>query len=464
MNKRFRRLKTSLVIFLLILSSLNFGFVYVAHGAFNTVSLVSGPLNAQDGYVEFDPALWSWSKVSDGTEVIWGKQAPAKIQRGWTEWDISGLSDNITITKAVLKYEGDRNLGNIMTYLVNITIQPSGFGSQALYYDIGNATILQTEGTTFPVSGIQKNITLNKDVVDAIHHALDIGQSWFALGYMSANESTVLDFNSFNSFEHPGTNPTPTLYLEYYDGKVCIPDSVEILNPSAYDEDWVPWVYTDEKFYLFNATYENYNNTLDDLPQIRFSPDGVDNVYVRFRWYTDINGLWETIDINDYVDVPDSARLDVAVFYNETTLDLELHFPIWFNGNTPDAQDVEIYMMCSSDVGWVDAEYRFHIYNDGELIEKTTTGNASFTEGGKWFVGCVFGNGTLHANMTYRKIQSFKTQYALRFYENVSGVFVPEDQFMQTYQHSGGGAEKWGNIFDWIINRKITYVSLIFLD
>jgi hypothetical protein len=254
----------------------------------------------------------------------------------------------------------------------------------------------------------------------------------------------------------PDSNLNSSGYLDagIVDIDPCIPTDFEIMNPSALAEDGTPWVFTESKFYWFNATYINFNLTGGDEASIRFSPDGSTNVTVTYAWLNDVNGLFSVSDSPDFITVPTVARNGTGAVYNSTSLELWVIFPIWFTDNAPDAQNVDVFYACTG-LDYIDSGEDFHIYNQGGLVERDTTDNATFTSGGDWFEGCVFEDGVIQANQTWRKLQHYQTEYALRFYENSSGAWIPEDQFMQTFQHSGGGAEKYGGILDWILRWKI---------
>lgn len=238
-------------------------------------------------------------------------------------------------------------------------------------------------------------------------------------------------------------------YVELDDDLPCIGIDFEILNPSAKAEDGTPWVFTETKFYFFNATYANFELT-SDTASIRFSPDGTTNVIVNYDFLNDINGLLSVVDPADFVTVPSVARNFTGALYNSTSRNLWVSFPIWFTDNSPDAQNVDVFYQCSPAVGFIDTGEDFHIYNQGGLVEKSTPPqNASWTVGGDWYEGCVAYSSVIAVNQTWRKPQHFQTEYALRFYTNDSGVWVPEDQWMQSNQNRVGGEIRNGFPGQW---------------
>lgn len=261
-----------------------------------------------------------------------------------------------------------------------------------------------------------------------------------------AEESML--FCSDNAWPDTFLNSSGYLDAGIIDIDPCFPTDFEIMNPSALAEDGTPWVYTETKYYFFNATYINFNLTGGDEASIRFSPDGLTNVTITYSYSNDFSGLLSVWDSADFITTTTGVRNSTGAFYNSTTQVLSVLFPVWFTDNSPDAQYVDVYYACTG-LDYIDSGEDFHIYNQGGLVEREATDNGTFTTGGEWFEGCVFEEGTIFANQTWRKLQHFGTQFALKFYENVSGVWVPEDQFMQDEGHNDGGAEKWATMLDW---------------
>lgn len=166
----------------------------------------------EDGYIDENGGVFT--RFGAGNQVMAGTPNGVIIDRGYIEWNITAIP-NKTISQIMIYYDGMSYIADCnLTVLTN---QPSATGDKVLFWEIGvgNSTIIASEAG-FPVAGDQQVILLNAAGITALQNALTAGQTWFAVGLRSTNETGPLDTRSLiTSEDAPGVNPIPTLYVDF---------------------------------------------------------------------------------------------------------------------------------------------------------------------------------------------------------------------------------------------------------
>lgn len=144
-----------------------------------------------------------------------GHSAIGGIDRGFVEWDISGIPNGSTITLVVFKYHCylDGTDGHIHEML---GVQPSGeaddaAGNQAIYDEAGEGTVYY-DAAGFPELGTQKSADLGAQACTDLQSQL--GSDWFAIGFQGDNEAGG-SRPRIRTEERVDADPKPTLYVEY---------------------------------------------------------------------------------------------------------------------------------------------------------------------------------------------------------------------------------------------------------
>jgi len=164
----------------------------------------------EDGYITNNGGIFARDTASNQVMVGF---AGGAIQRGYLEFNITGLQ-NATVAEILFYYDG-------VTYkkdceITLLTVRPSTTANNALYWDIGNGTIVASE-PGFPVAADQQMIKLSIAAATSLSNALIAGQPWWGIGIISTNETGPgADLRStFSSNEMPGVNPIPTIQVTY---------------------------------------------------------------------------------------------------------------------------------------------------------------------------------------------------------------------------------------------------------
>lgn len=231
----------------------------------------------------------------------------------------------------------------------------------------------------------------------------------------------------------------------------CVLVGITLLNPEDYEDDGIPYIYTEEKYYLFNASWIG---TVQEANMTRFYSiqftAGLQNFTLSYNYtnnkFKKENGsyLIQTMNDGQDYDFDIAASTFWVVFY------------VYLDNDVEDTKDVQMSGYCSKDIGWEDSTAIFHIYSQGEAIEIDLQFNATRPEHGEWFEMCAWETGIASANKTLRKFEHFNTEFAVRFYKNDSGTWVPEDQFMQDPGHLGAPPDTvWAGPGDWRIRFNI---------
>jgi len=163
----------------------------------------------EDGHIKNDGGVYTRDNTAN--QIIAGFTGGV-IYRGYLEFNISGLP-NQTIAEIKFYYDGMVYVDDCEITL--LTVRPSTTADNALYWGIGNGTIVASEAG-FPVAGDQQVIKLSAAAATSLSNALIAGQPWWSIGILSTNETGPGDVRSyFGSTESPGVNPVPTLQVTY---------------------------------------------------------------------------------------------------------------------------------------------------------------------------------------------------------------------------------------------------------
>jgi len=152
-----------------------------------------------------------------GNDVYAGNNS-ANVFRGWFNFQLDNIPDNVVIVNVSLLYHGHTNVANCS--LTEMTVNASTVTGTTLYNYAGNGTVIYNT-TGFPVAGSDQTAELgvNRDsYCKSLETILASGQDWYSIGFKKIDES-VGDgaVSSIYSEDYGSADPKPSLYIEYYE-------------------------------------------------------------------------------------------------------------------------------------------------------------------------------------------------------------------------------------------------------
>lgn len=133
--------------------------------------------------------------------------------RGYSEWNISSIPSDATITSVAFIYHGTQDGSNDSSIMHIISNRPSTVDPEdpsSLYNEIANADIYFSGWN--PVLGPNQILNLGQPGIVDVQSALTNG--WFALGFL--NEETInLEIDMLYAREAGAASPVPTLQVMY---------------------------------------------------------------------------------------------------------------------------------------------------------------------------------------------------------------------------------------------------------
>lgn len=230
-------------------------------------------------------------------------------------------------------------------------------------------------------------------------------------GSADASHDTDIPGGSLELYFTEGSDPIDDLWFSYvYLRKYVYPEPVHGDWGSEGDEAPVElfnvdvtilnmegcgnWIFSQERNYIFNATYRHTGSTsYFDQVGIRFL-DGVNNMtfYYNHSLSTETDLSQWSMVVDPVFDV-DRLPIDLKETLSSVSTSgdyLYVNFSIWLTGYVFDALDVDIWMYASDtlehDTGWekIAVEY-VNIYNLGGQANMTSVGSAGRTTGGDVF-------------------------------------------------------------------------------
>lgn len=219
----------------------------------------------EDGYVSDDYGYFT--KVTD-EDITFGGNNGINY-RGYVEWDISSLAGATLTANPLFRYEGVENAAEDDDEEIKPLTEahPSILGSQM---DLLYLCEYIASGTAYVdpfdlVVDIEQEEDLGASAKSDLQNAMDISQSWFAIGFVSieGEESEYLSIVAAEKYD-PEPIPLPTLYVEYT--PAVPPDtSVDTISP--------------------------YNQTSSPLTITASGSSDLDNVTLWYRYSAD-NSSW----------------------------------------------------------------------------------------------------------------------------------------------------------------------------
>jgi hypothetical protein len=455
-----------------------------------------GDIREQGGYSRENASLLSYF-ATDCPPANCGTRLVRVYYVEWniTEfWNVTGIPFNLTVVGVRFKYNSERHdagtygiVKGLLRANDSVRTRPHTASDEDLFNAIFAGREYQTRpNPDFPELGANKTENLLREVSGDFsimrRQAIEANSTndYFAIGvHLNVTYGPdPLEIGFVGSDTVPPADPVPTLNLLYYEGVYCFPSGAEIEN--SYEGGYITTgndlIIVEYTWYRFRLTYENWNVTAERPPlYIAFSPDRNEtwinitmSVGIEYTGDVDISKTYANLSVTQnmsYVSVPDRianlTKLEDTqedyynIIWDESTWQLNVTFWIWFNDIVPDQTDIELYADCGLE-RW-DYMLSFDIYNLGGFTENCGAGPEQIAVAGADAFEMMQGYGGISCKRQYfRKIQSLTWQFAVQFFDNETGLWIPEDQYMQDGSHQGGG-EKASNPGDWFLDLRIMF-------
>jgi hypothetical protein len=230
---------------------------------------------------------------------------------------------------------------------------------------------------------------------------------------------------------------------------VCYGSGIDWFGPY----DWAIIFNSKQYIYYLNTTWINVDNfTASYVFEVAFF-DGYN--WANFT-YNAGDGSYNTIqETNRIASITKGSDILGDYGYNSTTGDLWLIFSFILNDYVVDAEGVVFYQKCYTndiDSGAIADDDIIEIVDEAGKNETEIINNGTV---GSLFEACAWTDGTVKQNQTVFKLRGFNIQYSIQFAKWSGGQWVAEDQFMQDFWHSNGGAEDYLGSRDWNLTWSI---------
>ncbi len=391
------------------------------------------PVAKMDIFFTFIPSEIQGKTIEIVYRWEWGG-APAQAFSAFI-MDGSYLRSNATQfpDQAVLLAEGN---GLLQTGFTNSTDSGGAFFNQTFVVNI-NATF---PFVTLFLEGTDSHATANPFMIIANVAVRDgSGQKLYDNDFQCDLNMEVLGTDNDYGYcgvdsGDPAAGPT-----------IAQVESGSLIDP----EPCSKYVYAEERFYNFSFGIGGGNISDTVMMQVN---DTITNVTML---YDNILGVSRVVEGRDVASLG-----TVTTSLNNVTNILTVNFPLFFKRPIVDALDVDLQGWANDtngiQTGWVNiAPDEFNIYNEGGLVQTESSGTAGRVAGGDTFELQASNLTSSFANQTFRKIQQFRAQFALRLSDEAGDTgFVIG---FQDFAGSGGGAELYMDKGDWQIEIAMNY-------
>ena len=142
-----------------------------------------------------------------------------RIFRGFVEWDITSIPDNVDITDTIFKFDCKYDRYGRTSGAFGMEIRPSTTfpDNETIFTEIGSGTqYIPYDSGFFPSAGNNKQHDLGTSADSDLEAAL-IG-NWFAIGFRMDNEAYDIYSHMYEFLESEDASdptPPPSLYVEY---------------------------------------------------------------------------------------------------------------------------------------------------------------------------------------------------------------------------------------------------------
>lgn len=259
------------------------------------------------------------------------------------EWDISSLPSSTVITSANLRIDVEGAVGANNCDLSTLTTQPTSLTSTAanakILFDEIFAGAAQTGLTECATTGDDKVIALNSAFINDIQNAIDISQTWYAIGIKLPNQNRPTS-STYNTYGLESNSKYVELEIIY---NVTPPDAVDDLTAIDVTGTGVTLQWTIPN--LNNGTLSgymiNYTTPHSNDPLTIITPDTM-SASTQYG----VSGLTPLTDYSFRVSaVTDGGRNDTGnVFNTTTTAFAPANFTIGFiNVNSTNTDTLDIF-------------------------------------------------------------------------------------------------------------------------
>lgn len=321
---------------------------------------------------------------------------------------------------------------------------PTGMAHAVLYAESGNlptgSPLATSEG--FDISTLTTSYQIITFTFNETEQYVMQPSTWYCIVYENPTSGTIdainhiwirAQYDPFYPTGHPGYQCIFRLSVWYHDPPAPNRETMFYVYGEVYENPPPPeninvtitnmegcgnWVFAEEKYYIFNATY-NFTGGYPFVDTVKLAfTDGVHWInathdYVADEWFLESG--------EDVVNIKGGST------HSGTGWLLYFLFPLYFKNTILDALDVDIWLWANNTDGdvcsWkIGANNYFNIYNLGGQSTLETTNTAGRLEGGDVFdlyaekVDSVIGE--VESTILFRNLQHVKLLPAVTFLSN----------------------------------------------
>lgn len=210
------------------------------------------------------------------------------------------------------------------------------------------------------------------------------------------------------------------------------------------------YVFAQEKYYVFEAVYEDYSAAENsylflDVMKINFT----DGEYVVVCSYEQSSNTF-TLESGDEIVSLGTCSATPTYVYPSGYVALTVDFSLYFNRYVLDCLNVDVNMWCNSTYGYHDgwetmeADY-FNIYNQGGYSTLTSSGDAGRLAGGDVFDLYCYNGSSVEATLTFNNLQHIKLLPSLNLNRSTSGMVGPYwyARYKMEFYYNGSWCDGW---------------------
>lgn len=255
--------------------------------------------------------------------------------RGWFQWDISSIPNNMVITDVDFDYEQAGVIETPTCDIVQMVVDTITASNSDIFTDIGNGT-QYVDG--FACSSISENLSLDLGTSADTDLQNNLSIDRFGIGFRINNETATTNnpFASLASEDDVGAIPRPTLTVTYSSFLPSAPLNPVLNNMGTHTAtaDWDTPTDSDNitgyRVYINGAIFNNNTGTTDTTLPIIGLTSGTLQTLVVHAWNATGAGTNSSSVSNQTINT--APVLDKVNVYNNTAFELFYTINGTFNG------------------------------------------------------------------------------------------------------------------------------------
>ncbi len=171
---------------------------------------------SEDGFIDYEIERSRYSRFNTAQDIYFGYFTTMIMtnhrRRGYAEWDISSIPDNVEIESVSVLYEGVVN-GDDSSYITLLgQNRPSSLNDERLFSEISGMTGTANNVVLWNYQVGSSNVDLGDNGITSMENSLE--GDFFALGFQNSEE-TIQEYDMISASEKEDAAPKPTLEVVY---------------------------------------------------------------------------------------------------------------------------------------------------------------------------------------------------------------------------------------------------------